>query len=82
MTTRLLNASEAAERLGIHHTTLRRLHAAGRIPAIRYTPTTRSRILFHPNDLENLIQQSRRTPTSHPRRRREPHPLAPWDRAT
>ena len=56
ITKRLLSTRDAAEYLGCDETTLRNLHAAGEIPAVRNT----SRVQYDIQDLDALIARNKR----------------------
>jgi excisionase family DNA binding protein len=51
--TRLLAIAEAAQRLGIHHRTLRRIVAEGRIQVVRPSPR---RVMISESAIEDYIE--------------------------
>ena len=57
----LVTETEAAERLGLRVATLRRWRWAGQGPAFRKIGAA---VRYHPTDLDDYIEQARRTNTS------------------
>jgi excisionase family DNA binding protein len=55
---RLLTIAEAADRLGLHHGTVRRAVARGELPAMKLC----SRIRIDPQELEQWIERNRIVP--------------------
>jgi excisionase family DNA binding protein len=57
VTTKLLDASATAERLGVSVETLRRLVSAGSIPVVRFGP--RGHLRFDADDVQDFITRSK-----------------------
>jgi excisionase family DNA binding protein len=52
---KLLTAEDVADRLRVHHSTVRRYAAEGVIPSVRLAPGPRAPLRFRPADIDRYI---------------------------